>query len=149
MFSRTNCGCCERKPISHKRILQMNCTLAVSPFPNGNREFLFQKSKTHFHQRLFSCFLGCLAESTAARYPNYRNHGSAGITILRFFAVYARHLSAIGYHYAGWKIDAREALQLEQILCALDHIMQDIRKLKQTFSAAYTTNTTGVSGSES
>ena len=47
------------------------------------------------------------------------------------------------------KIDAREALQLEQILCALDHIMQDIRKLKQTFSAAYTTNTTGVSGSES
>ena len=25
------------------------------------------------------------------------------------------------------KIDAREALQLEQILCALDHIMQDIR----------------------
>ena len=47
------------------------------------------------------------------------------------------------------KIDAREALQLEQILCALDHIMQDIRKLKQTFSTAYTTNTTGVSGSES
>ena len=47
------------------------------------------------------------------------------------------------------KIDAQEALQLEQILCALDHIMQDIRKLKQTFSAACTTNTTGVSGSES
>lgn len=47
------------------------------------------------------------------------------------------------------KIDAREALQLEQILCALDHIMQDICKLKQTFSTAYTTNTTGVSGSES
>ena len=47
------------------------------------------------------------------------------------------------------KIDAREALQLEQILCALDHIMQDICKLKQTFSTACTTNTTGVSGSES
>ena len=47
------------------------------------------------------------------------------------------------------KIDAREALQLEQILCALDHIMQDICKLKQTFSTAYTTNTTGISGSES
>lgn len=47
------------------------------------------------------------------------------------------------------KIDAQEALQLEQILCALDHIMQDIRKLKQTFSAACTTNTTGVSGSKS
>ena len=47
------------------------------------------------------------------------------------------------------KIDAQEALQLEQILCALDHIMQDIRKLKQTFSTAYTTNTTGISGSES
>ena len=47
------------------------------------------------------------------------------------------------------KIDAREALQLEQILCALDHIMQDICKLKQTFSTACTTNTTGVSGSKS
>ena len=47
------------------------------------------------------------------------------------------------------KIDAQEALQLEQILCALDHIMQDIRKLKQIFSTACTTNTTGVSGSES
>lgn len=47
------------------------------------------------------------------------------------------------------KIDAQEALQLEQILCALDHIMQDIRKLKQTFSAACTPNTTGTSGSES
>ncbi|MFR2341379.1 MAG: helix-turn-helix transcriptional regulator [Ruminococcus sp.] len=73
---------------------------SVSKWESG---ISFQKSKTHFHQRLFSCFLGCLAESTAARYPNYRNHGSAGIAILRFFAVYARHLSAIGYHYAGWK----------------------------------------------
>ena len=38
---------------------------------------------------------------------------------------------------------------MQQILCALDHIMQDICKLKQTFSTACTTNTTGVSGSKS
>ena len=47
------------------------------------------------------------------------------------------------------KFDALDALQLEQILCALDNIMQDICKLKHTFSTACTTNTTGVSVSES
>ena len=33
------------------------------------------------------------------------------------------------------KIDAQEALQMEQIMCALDHIIKDIATLKQTFYA--------------
>lgn len=51
----------------------------------------------------FHVSLDALLKAPLHDTPITETHGSAGIAILRFFAVHARHLSAIGHHYAGWK----------------------------------------------